>query len=468
MGATTEQGEDSRKTALASLLGSVPLDAPGVGALFALARAFVPVFGIGVPKLLTTPPAIRGEGALEARVRKAESRYQTLVERIPVVTFMVSFENQASEVYVSPQVETMLGYTAKEWVENPILWYERLHPGDRARWNDEFSRTVAYAESFKSDHRFLAKDGHVVWIHGEVTVERDETGTPSFMQGIGYDITEMKRAEEVQTRSRDELDALVKVRTAEILEVNRSLESEIGQRKKAEERQAQLLGELKEINEQLNQFAYVVSHDLKAPLRGISSLAEWITADYGDRLDEAGREQFRLLLGRAKRANALIDGILRYSRISRQHEEHVNVDVNQVVLDVCELLAPPSTIVLHIGPDLPTVMGEKTRLIQVFENLISNAVKHMGRPEGEIFVGCKELEDFWQFHVRDTGPGIAEKYFEKIFQIFQTLAARDDRESTGIGLAVVKKNVELFGGRIWVESTVGTGSTFYFTMPKSG
>jgi signal transduction histidine kinase len=113
-------------------------------------------------------------------------------------------------------------------------------------------------------------------------------------------------------------------------------------------------------------------------------------------------------------------------------------------------------------------MGEKTRLIQVFENLISNAVKHMGRPEGEIFVGCKELEDFWQFHVRDTGPGIAEKYFEKIFQIFQTLAARDDRESTGIGLAVVKKNVELFGGRIWVESTVGTGSTFYFTMPKSG
>jgi len=459
----SDRTEFSRLRVLGALLGALPLDAPGVSALFGLARAFVP--SLGLPRLVTTPPAVRSDGALEARVRKAESRYQVLVERIPVVTFMVSFENQLSEVYVSPQVESMLGYTAKEWVENPILWYERLHPDDRARWNDEFSRTISFAENFKSDHRFLAKDGRVVWIHGEVTVERDESGTPSFLQGIGYDITEMKRAEEIQRRSRDELDALVKARTAEILEVNRTLENEVLQRRRAEDRQQQLLGELKEINEQLNQFAYVVSHDLKAPLRGISSLAEWITTDYGDKIDEEGRAQFQLLMGRTKRANALIDGILRYSRISRQHEEHVVVDVNQVVHDVCELLAPPPAMVLHIKPDLPTLVCERTRLMQVFENLISNAVKYMGRPEGEIFVGCQRAGDFWQFHVRDTGPGIAERYFEKIFQIFQTLAARDDRESTGIGLAVVKKNVEMLGGRVWVESRVGIGSTFFFTAP---
>ena len=109
---------------------------------------------------------------------------------------------------------------------------------------------------------------------------------------------------------------------------------------------------------------------------------------------------------------------------------------------------------------------ERTRLTQVFENLISNAVKYMGKPVGEISIGCEDAGANWKFHVRDTGPGIEERYYEKIFQIFQTLAARDDRESTGIGLAIVKKNVELSGGRVWVESTVGQGSTFYFLIPK--
>ena len=119
----------------------------------------------------------------------------------------------------------------------------------------------------------------------------------------------------------------------------------------------------------------------------------------------------------------------------------VTVDVNQVVQEVCELLSPPPEMVLQVAAGLPTLVCERTRLIQVFENLISNAVKYMGRPSGEIFVGCEENGRFWQFHVRDTGTGIAEKYFEKIFLIFQTLSSRDDRESTGIGLAVAKKNV---------------------------
>jgi PAS domain S-box-containing protein len=198
--AAAEASEGSRHQNGGSLLGALSLDDPGVGALFALALAFGP--NLATPVLVRTPPAVPGEGGLERRLRKAETRYQTLVEKIPVVTFMVSFENQLSEVYVSPQVESMLGYTATEWVENPILWYERLHPDDRARWNEEFSRTVSYAESFKSDHRFLAKDGRVVWIHGEVTVERDDLGTPSYMQGIGYDVTELKHAEEIQRRSR--------------------------------------------------------------------------------------------------------------------------------------------------------------------------------------------------------------------------------------------------------------------------
>ncbi|HEY3860708.1 MAG TPA: PAS domain S-box protein [Verrucomicrobiae bacterium] len=695
---------------------------PGFETLFGLARTFLP--GLGLPEGAATAPELPDGNTPEARARKAESRYKTLVEHIPVVTFLVSFDNRQSEIYVSPHVESLLGYTAREWIENPILWYQRLHPDDRERWNEEFSRTVARAEPFKADYRFMAKNGRIIWIHGEATVGRDESGMPSFLQGIGYDITELKLAEEVLRRSREELDGLVKARTAEIAAVNKSLESEIklreqieqdmrrnlkeladvksaldehalvaitdprgrityandkfcaiskysrreligqdhriinsghhskeffrflwntiasgevwkgeicnrakdgsiywvdttivpfvdpingkpiqyvairndiserkaaeaalrgseerirlmvewvrdyaifmldsegrvatwnsgaekikgykaseiigrhfstfyppevaaagkpaeelriasekgsfeeegvrvrkdgslfwshvvltavrdekGQlrgfakvsqditeRKRAEARQGQLLQELKEINQELNQFAYVVSHDLKAPLRAISSLADWMVTDYGEKIGEDGRAQLNLLQGRVKRMNALVDGILRYSRLSRQHEEQSTVDLNVLVREVCELLSPPPAMVVKIAPGLPTVVCERTRLLQVFENLISNAVKYMGKPAGEINIGCEDDGFFWKLCVRDTGPGIAEKYFEKIFQIFQTLTPRDERESTGIGLAVVKKNVELFGGRIWVESELGEGSAFYFQIPKS-
>jgi len=123
-------------------------------------------------------------------------------------------------------------------------------------------------------------------------------------------------------------------------------------------------------------------------------------------------------------------------------------------------------MVVRIAPGLPILNCERTRLTQVFENLISNAIKYMGKPTGEIHIGCEDAGLHWKFHVRDNGPGIEEKYYEKIFQIFQTLAARDERESTGIGLAIVKKTIELSGGKVWVESKLGEGSTFYFTMPK--
>jgi two-component system sensor kinase FixL len=225
--------------------------------------------------------------------------------------------------------------------------------------------------------------------------------------------------------------------------------------------------ELKEINEQLNQFAYVASHDLKAPLRAISSLADWLSEDYADKIGPAGQEQFLLLQGRVKRMSALIEGILRYSRISRQQEKKILVDVNLLLPEVKELVAPPAGMELRIAPGFPRIMTERVRLLQVFENLVSNAVKYMGKPTGQIYVGWEDAGNFWTFYVRDTGLGIDQKYFEKIFQIFQTLTPRDERESTGIGLALVKKNVEILEGRVWVESKLGEGSTFFFSHPKA-
>jgi two-component system sensor kinase FixL len=236
--------------------------------------------------------------------------------------------------------------------------------------------------------------------------------------------------------------------------------------KEAIRRQNELLEQVEKTNQELKDFAYIVSHDLKAPLRGISTLAEWITSDYSDKLDEDGKEQLRLLSNRVDRMHSLIDGVLQYSKVGRVQEERVQVNLNELVPEVIDMICPPENITITIEDELPEVICEQTRMIQVFQNLLSNAVKYIDKAEGRIKIGCVENNSFWIFSVSDNGPGIEEKYFEKIFQIFQTLSPRDEFESTGVGLTVTKKIIELYGGRIWVESVPGQGSTFFFSLPK--
>jgi PAS domain S-box-containing protein len=242
---------------------------------------------------------------------------------------------------------------------------------------------------------------------------------------------------------------------------------DITERKHAEEKAQQLLQELTSANEELTNFAYVVSHDLKAPLRGIGSLADWLAHDYADKFNEEGKEHMRLLINRVHRMGALIDGILQYSRVGRIKEAVAPVPLDQLVSEVIDLLAVPPHIKVSIMPGMPTVTGEPTRIQQLFHNLVSNAVKYMDKPLGEIEVGWADDGGQWRFHVRDNGPGIAERHFERIFQLFQTLAPRDRVESTGVGLALVKKIVEMYQGRVWLESELGKGTTFYFTLPKN-
>jgi light-regulated signal transduction histidine kinase (bacteriophytochrome) len=242
---------------------------------------------------------------------------------------------------------------------------------------------------------------------------------------------------------------------------------DITERKQAEEHRDSLLREIASANEELNNFAYVVSHDLKAPLRAISSLADWLATDYADKFDDAGREQMRLLIGRVHRMDGLIDGILLYSRVGRVKETLVAVDLNRLVGEVIDMLAPPISITVTIDSPLPTVIVEPTRIQQVFQNLLSNAIKYMDKPEGKIRIACSAEGSQWKFSVTDNGPGIQQQHFERIFKLFQTLAPRDRVESTGVGLALVKKIVEMYGGLVWVESTIGEGSTFFFTLPRA-
>lgn len=231
---------------------------------------------------------------------------------------------------------------------------------------------------------------------------------------------------------------------------------------------------LQNINQELQDFAYIVSHDLKAPLRAIDSLANWILTDYKDKFDDEGKAQMNMLMNRVKRMRDLIDGVLQYSRVGRVKEEKVEIDINKVIEDVIEMLSPPGHIKIEIGSPLPVIRFEPTRIVQVFQNLIDNAIKYMDKPEGKIVItyhkpqGDHHKDDgYCVFSVKDNGPGIPEKDFDRIFQIFQTLNSRDKFESTGVGLSLVKKIIETHSGKVWVQSVLGNGSEFFFKLPQS-
>jgi PAS domain S-box-containing protein len=241
---------------------------------------------------------------------------------------------------------------------------------------------------------------------------------------------------------------------------------DVTEKHNTQSQQEQLLRQVADANEELSHFAYVISHDLKAPLRGIRLLADWLCADYGDQLGSEAQENLQLLQSRVERMHGLIDGVLQYSRVGRIHEDKVDLDLNELLPTIVDTVAPPEHVTVTVEGPLPTIECEQTRITQVFQNLITNAVKYMDKPEGQVVVGCQDAGDCWQFSVADNGPGIEEKYFDRIFKIFQTLVPRDEFESTGVGLTLVKKIVELYGGRVWVESELGKGSTFCFTLPK--
>jgi len=235
---------------------------------------------------------------------------------------------------------------------------------------------------------------------------------------------------------------------------------------KLEIKVAERTEELNNVNKELKDFAYIVSHDLKAPLRGINELSNWISEDYSDVLDKEGKENLGLLRERTERMNSMIQGILEYSRVGRTELEAEKIDLNNLVEGVIDLLAPPDNIKITIEDKLPEYSANRTRLSELFQNLISNAIKYTDKPEGIIKINCTDEGNEWKFGVSDNGPGIEEKHFEKIFKIFQILGSVPSEKSTGIGLTIVKKIIDMYKGRIWIESSVGKGTTFYFTLPK--
>lgn len=224
---------------------------------------------------------------------------------------------------------------------------------------------------------------------------------------------------------------------------------------------------LEKTNKELDKFASIVSHDLKAPLRAIGNLTGWIEEDAGDVLQGEVKANFELIKQRVKRMEDLINAILDYSRADRVAGEETRFDVRQLVDETVEFIGRPKNVKFNVSEHLPVILSDKIRLSQVFSNLIVNAIKYNDKDNIEIDIDSKETNDGWVFTVKDNGPGIEKQYHERIFIIFQTLNRRDAVESTGVGLAIVKKIIEDQGGKIWVESEPGQGAEFRFFWPKT-
>jgi signal transduction histidine kinase len=219
-------------------------------------------------------------------------------------------------------------------------------------------------------------------------------------------------------------------------------------------------------NDELGQFAHIVSHDLKAPLRGIGNVISWIEEDHHHELSPKVAEYVGLIKGRLDRAEHLIQGILMYARVGRELPEKETVDLNELIHEILETVAPESKLHFSIQQNLPTILTEKIPLQQVLTNLLGNAVKYHDKANGKVSVYMHENDDHYRFTVKDNGPGIDPQYHEKIFIIFQTLHERDTLESTGVGLAIVRKILNDRKQTIKVISNTGGGSSFIFTWPK--
>ncbi|PZD70713.1 Phytochrome-like protein cph1 [Acaryochloris thomasi RCC1774] len=370
--------------------------------------------------------------ALERRqaastLKKSEARFRALVTSAPVGIYQTSFQGECE--FVNARWQAMTGLTIDEAMGTG--WSHVLHPEDRERIWSEWSQATESGIEFESEYRFLTPQKKVVWVYGRAISLRDDAGTVTGYLGIVTDISDRKRAEE------------------ELQQLNQ---------------------ELSRSNQELGQFAYVASHDLQEPLRKIKSFTELLVKRYPEQGDEKAERYMNHIMDGTHRMQLLIRDLLTYSRAGRAELNIQTTDLNEILegvkSDLAHIIAERE---VQIDAQLlPTLSIDPSQMRQLFQNLISNAIKYCQADIPKVLIRVVQSEAFWTFTVQDNGIGIDPKYADRIFVIFQRLHNREAYSGTGIGLAVCKKIIERHGGKIWLDPSSQTGSTFMFTLPSKG
>ena len=401
-----------------------------------------------------TPADERELDEAEVRLRQAETSYRTLVARIPVISYIAAPDKASNTIYVSPQIETILGFSPAECMADPALWLKQLHPRDRDRVLANQVHSQSGGEPLSAEFRMLARDGRVVWFRDEAVVVRDAAGQPRYVQGVMVDITERKQAEEALETERTLLAQRVAERTADLSLANTQLA-----------RAARLKDE----------FLASMSHELRTPLTAILGLSEALQEQIYGPLNAEHLNAIRGIEESGRHLLTLINDILDLAKIEAGK---VELDLDSVtVAAVCQsslrliqqtALQKRITVTATIDDAVTTIQADARRLKQILVNLLANAVKFTP-DDGAI--GLEVLGDPVQqvvrFTVWDTGIGIAPDDLARLFQPFVQLDGRLAREciGTGLGLALVNRMTEMHGGSVSVESAVGVGSHFTVTLP---
>ncbi|WP_437728330.1 PAS domain-containing protein [Sorangium sp. So ce861] len=388
----------------------------------------------GPARMLGTCHDITEQRQAQRALQEKEERLRAALDASATGTFR--WIPATNELDWDENLDRLFGLPAGTTARHIDQFTGLVHPDDRERVLEALDRCVHDGADFEMEFRVVWPDGSVHWLLDRGRMLRDAEGRPLTMTGACTDVTERMNAELALRQRADEL--------------------------------ARLTEALQRMNRELDQFAYITSHDLKAPLRGIANLSQWIEDDEGEHLSDVSKRNLELLRIRVQRMDALIDAILAYSRVGRIRVPTEVVAVGPLVDEVVDLLSPPGGFRVEVAGPLPSVVAERALLQQVFMNLIGNAIKHHGdKGNGRAVVSCADAGSHWRFTVADNGPGIAPRFHDKVFIIFQTLEARDRSEGTGVGLALVKKIVESSGGAVALDSDVGRGAAFSFTWPKA-
>jgi PAS domain S-box-containing protein len=429
------------RVSLDDILKEAPELAEASAVLDKLAQSFLPS---AIDDLATMLFGGKGQSA-QQEAPSAETKYRTLVEQIPAVVFLAYMDRGISEAYVSPQIENILGFTQEEWLNDPVRWYRQIHSDDKKRWSLEAASLFLAGEPLRSLYRVIARDGHVVWFQCEAKMVRRQDGRPWFIHGVGFDVTELKRAEGVIQQAKDELERRVEQRTTELRKVNEDLGRS---------------------NAELEQFAYIASHDLQEPLRMIGGFTDLIAKRYRGQLDSNADEFMGYILDAAQRMQTLIQDLLSYSRVGTKAKPFEAVSL-EVVLDRALQnlrLALQESEAAISRDSLPEVWGDPVQLVEVLQNLIGNAIKFRSERPLKIHIGARRKDSEWTISIQDNGIGLDPRHADRIFLMFQRLHTREEYPGTGIGLAICKKIVERHGGKIWLESTPDVGTTFFINL----